>query len=36
MAIMRVKTTVTQRIHAECPTHSRIGIAVRDVKALTR
>jgi len=34
MAVVREKTTVTQRIHGECPTHSRTEIAVRDVKAI--
>jgi putative redox protein len=32
MVVVREKTTVTQRIHGNCPTHSRTEIAVRDVK----
>jgi putative redox protein len=31
MVVVR-ETTVTQRIHGNCPTHSRTEIAVRDVK----
>jgi|SRR5579859_3514256 len=33
MATVREKTVVTQRIHGECPTHSRTEISTRDVKA---
>ena len=32
MVVVREKITVTQRIHGNCPTHSRTEIAVRDVK----
>jgi putative redox protein len=32
MVVVREKTTVTQRIHGNCPTHSRTEIAVRDAK----
>jgi hypothetical protein len=31
MVVVREKTTVTQRIHGNCPTRSRTKIAVRDV-----
>ena len=31
MVTVREKTTVTQRIHGNCPTHSRTEISVRDV-----
>ena len=31
MVVVRDKTTVTQRIHGNCPTHSRTEISVRDV-----
>jgi putative redox protein len=34
MVAVREKTTVTQRIHGTCPTHSRTEISVRDVKAI--
>jgi OsmC-like protein len=34
MIVVREKTTVTQRIHGDCPTHSRTEISVRDVKAI--
>jgi uncharacterized OsmC-like protein len=34
MVVVREKTTVTQRIHGNCPTHSRTEISVRDVKAV--
>ena len=34
MVVVREKTTVTQRIRGNCPTHSRTEISVRDVKAL--
>jgi putative redox protein len=33
MAI-KEKTTVTQRVHGDCPTHSRTEIAVRDVRTV--
>src|SRR6516162_11803750 len=31
MVTVKEKTTVTQRIHGNCPTHSRTEISVRDV-----
>jgi putative redox protein len=31
MVVVREKTSVTQRIHGDCPTHSRTEISVRDV-----
>ena len=34
MVVVREKTTVTQRIHGKCPTHSRTDISVRDVKTV--
>jgi uncharacterized OsmC-like protein len=34
MVTVREKTTVTQRIRGNCPTHSRTEISVRDVKAV--
>ena len=34
MVVVREKTTVTQRIHGNCPTHSRTEISVRDVKTI--
>ena len=34
MATVREKMTVVQRIHADCPTHSRTHISVRDVKTV--
>src|SRR5467141_4481739 len=34
MVTVREKTTVTQRIHGNCPTHSRTEISVRDVKVV--
>ena len=34
MVVVREKTTVTQRVHGACPTHSRTEISVRDVKAV--
>src|SRR5262249_44733655 len=34
MVIVREKTTVTQRIRGNCPTHSRTEISVRDVKGV--
>ena len=34
MVVVKEKTTITQRIHGNCPTHSRTEISVRDVKAV--
>ena len=34
MVTVKEKTTVTQRIHGSCPTHSCTEISVRDVKAV--
>ena len=34
MVTVREKTTVTQRVHGACATHSRTEISVRDVKAV--
>src|SRR5215470_3942517 len=34
MITVKEKTTVTQRIQGNCPTHSRTEISVRDVKAV--
>ena len=34
MVTVKEKTTVTQRIRGNCPTHSRTEISVRDVKAV--
>ena len=34
MVVVREKTTITQRIHDNCPTHSRTEISVRDVKTV--
>jgi putative redox protein len=34
MAVVREKMVVTQRIHGECPTHSRTEISTRDVKVI--
>lgn len=34
MAVVKEKTTVTQRLHAECPTHSRTEVVVRDVRTV--
>ena len=34
MVVIKEKTTVTQRIRGNCPTHSRTEISVRDVKAV--
>ena len=34
MAVIKEKTTVTQRIHGACPTHSRTEVSVRDVKTI--
>jgi len=31
MVVVKEKTTITQRIHGNCPTHSRTDISVRDV-----
>jgi len=34
MVVVKEKTTVTQRIHGNCPTHSRTEISVRDVRSI--
>jgi putative redox protein len=34
MVTVKEKTTVTQRIHGDCPTHARTEISVRDVKTI--
>ena len=34
MVTVKEKTTVTQRIHGNCPTHSRTEISVRDVRTV--
>lgn len=34
MVVVKEKTTVTQRLHADCPTHSRTEVSVRDVKTI--
>src|SRR5213592_5315207 len=34
MVTVKEKTTVTQRIRGNCPTHSRTEISVRDVKTV--
>jgi putative redox protein len=34
MVVVKEKIAVTQRIHGDCPTHSRTDISVRDVKAV--
>ena len=34
MAVVKEKTVVTQRIHGDCPTHSRTEIFTRDVKTI--
>src|SRR5215207_5511097 len=34
MAIAKEETVVTQRIHGDCPTHSRTEISTRDVKTI--
>ena len=34
MVVVKEKTIVTQRIHGDCPTHSRTEIATRDVKTV--
>jgi uncharacterized OsmC-like protein len=34
MVTVKEKTVVTQRIHGDCPTHSRTEISTRDVKTI--
>jgi putative redox protein len=34
MAVVKEKTVVTQRIHGDCPTHSRTDIFTRDVRSV--
>ena len=34
MVVVKEKTTVTQRIHGSCPTHSRTEVSVRDVRTV--
>jgi len=34
MVVIREKTTVTQRIRGDCPTHARTDIATRDVRSV--
>ena len=34
MVVVREKTTIMQRIHGNCPTHSRTEISVRDVRTV--
>ncbi len=34
MVVVKEKTVVTQRMHGDCPTHSRTEISTRDVKAI--
>ncbi|MBI3435511.1 MAG: OsmC family protein [Proteobacteria bacterium] len=34
MVTIKEKATVTQRIHADCPTHSRTEVSVRDVRSV--
>jgi uncharacterized OsmC-like protein len=34
MVVVKEKTIVTQRIHGNCPTHSRTEISTRDVKTV--
>ena len=34
MVVIKEKTVVTQRIHGDCPTHSRTEISTRDVKTV--
>jgi putative redox protein len=34
MAVVKEKTVVTQRIHGDCPTHSRTEISTRDVRTV--
>jgi uncharacterized OsmC-like protein len=34
MVVIKEKTTVTQRVRGDCPTHSRTEVTVRDVKTI--
>ena len=34
MVTVKEKTTITQRVHGACPTHSRTEISVRDVRSV--
>jgi putative redox protein len=34
MAMVKEKTVVTQRIHGDCPTHSRTEVSTRDVRTI--
>ncbi len=34
MAVVKEKTTVTQQVHGDCPTHSRTEVSVRDVRTV--
>jgi len=34
MTVVKEKTVVTQRVHGDCPTHSRTDISARDVKTV--
>ena len=34
MAVVKEKTVITQRIHGDCPTHSRTEISTRDVTTI--
>lgn len=34
MAVIKEKTTVTQRVRGDCPTHSRTEVSVRDVRTV--
>lgn len=34
MAVIKEKTTVTQRVRGDCPTHSRTEVSVRDVRTI--
>ena len=34
MTLVKEKTIVTQRVHGDCPTHSRTDISTRDVKTV--
>ncbi len=34
MVVIKEKTVVTQRIHGDCPTHSRTEISTRDVRTV--
>jgi len=34
MTVIKEKTIVTQRVHGDCPTHSRTDILTRDVKTV--